>query len=195
MQSKSLIFVRLGPDFQARLAMASIAFPWLSEGKATMSKLTIEALGRPAQLLLVEDNSGDVTLTRAAFQDAKVANNLSVARDGEQAMSMLRREGPHAGQPIPDLILLDLNLPRMDGREVLQAIRSDPALSRIPVIVLTSSNADMDILKSYDLKANGYIVKPVDFERLQEIVACIESFWFTVVVLPSAVAAEHADAA
>jgi chemotaxis family two-component system response regulator Rcp1 len=160
-----------------------------------MNKLTIEALGRPAQLLLVEDNSGDVMLTQAAFQDAKVANNLSVARDGEQAMSMLRREGQHAAQPTPDLILLDLNLPRMDGREVLQAIRSDPALSRIPVIVLTSSNADMDILKSYDLKANGYIVKPVDFERLQEIVACIESFWFTVVVLPSAVAVEHADVA
>jgi chemotaxis family two-component system response regulator Rcp1 len=195
MQSKSLKFVRSGLRFRRRLAIASIAFPWLCEGKATMNKLTIEALGRPAQLLLVEDNSGDVTLTRAAFQDAKVANNLSVARDGEQAMSMLRREGPHAGQPTPDLILLDLNLPRMDGREVLQAIRSDPTLSRIPVIVLTSSNADMDILKSYDLKANGYIVKPVDFERLQEIVACIESFWFTVVVLPSAVAAEHADVA
>jgi two-component system, chemotaxis family, response regulator Rcp1 len=190
MQSKSLIISRSRLICEGEggtvASIASLA------RTAIMNKLTIEALGRPAQLLLVEDNSGDVMLTRAAFQDAKVANNLSVARDGEQAMRMLRREGPHAGQPTPDLILLDLNLPRMDGREVLQAIRSDPALSRIPVIVLTSSNADMDILKSYDLKANGYIVKPVDFERLQEIVASIESFWFTVVVLPSAVAAEPA---
>ena len=160
-----------------------------------MNSLTIEALGRPAQLLLVEDNSGDVMLTRAAFQDAKVANNLTVAKDGEQAMSMLRRTGPYGNQPVPDLILLDLNLPRMDGREVLQAIRSDPTLSRIPVIVLTSSYADTDILKSYDLQANGYIVKPVDFERLQEVVASIESFWFTVVVLPSAVVTELANVA
>jgi len=152
-----------------------------------MSKLTIRALGRPAELLLVEDNHGDVLLTREAFHDAKIANNLSVATDGEEAMRMLDRKGAYADHPTPDLILLDLNLPRMDGREVLRAIRADPRLERIPVIVLTSSNADIDILKSYDLKANGYIVKPVDFERLKEIVTSIESFWFAVVVLPSAV--------
>ncbi|MDB5470526.1 MAG: response regulator receiver protein [Caulobacter sp.] len=160
-----------------------------------MSNLTIKALGRPAELLLIEDNYGDILLTREAFQDAKIANNLSVAGDGEEAMSMLRREGEHAHHPAPDLILLDLNLPRMDGREVLQAIRADPGLNRIPVIVLTSSIADRDILRSYDLKANGYIVKPVDFERLKEIVASIESFWFTVVVLPSAIAVEPSNAA
>jgi two-component system response regulator len=110
-------------------------------------------------------------------------------------MTMLRREGVYAQQPRPDVILLDLNLPRMDGREVLQAIKSDPNLQRIPVIVLTSSKADIDILKSYELNANGYIVKPVTFERLQEIVASIESFWFTVVVLPMTPAIEHIRAA
>ena len=149
-----------------------------------MTEHTIEARGRPAELLLVEDNHGDVLLVREAFQSAKIRNNLSVASDGEQALSMLRRLGVHAEHPAPDLILLDLNLPRMDGREVLRAIKDDPALQRIPVIVLTSSKAEIDILKSYELQASGYIVKPVTFERLKEIVASIESFWFTVVVLP-----------
>jgi two-component system, chemotaxis family, response regulator Rcp1 len=159
-----------------------------------MADLTIEARSRPAQLLLVEDNYGDVLLTREAFRGAKLSNNLSVAGDGEEALSMLRREGCHAGQPTPDVILLDLNLPRMDGREVLQAIKTDPELRRIPVIVLTSSKAEVDILKTYDLGANGYIVKPVTFERLQEIVASIESFWFTVVVLSTTAACEPARA-
>jgi chemotaxis family two-component system response regulator Rcp1 len=163
--------------------------------KATMQELTIESLGRPAELLLVEDNYGDVLLTREAFGDAKVANNVTVASDGEEAMRRLRREAPYEDHPRPDLILLDLNLPCMDGREVLQAIRSDPELMRIPVIVLTSSKADVDILKSYELKANGYVVKPVDFERLREIVASIESFWFTVVVLPTALRSDQAVAA
>jgi CheY-like chemotaxis protein len=162
-----------------------------------MSALTIEARGRPAELLLVEDNYGDVLLVREAFRSAKIRNNLSVAGDGEEALSMLRQQGAHADAPTPDLILLDLNLPRMDGREVLQAIKNDPRLQRIPVIVLTSSKAEIDILKTYELRANGYIVKPVTFERLQEIVASIETFWFTVVVLPPAptVAAERANAA
>lgn len=151
-----------------------------------MPDLTIKGLGRPAELLLVEDNYGDVLLTREAFRDAKIANHLSVAGDGEEALRRLRREEGFGDHPRPDLILLDLNLPRMDGREVLQAIRSDPGLARIPVIVLTSSKAEVDILKSYDLKANGYIVKPVDFDRLKEVVASIECFWFTVVVLPTA---------
>ena len=162
-----------------------------------MNKLTIEALGRPAQLLLVEDNNGDVMLTRAAFQDAKIANNLSAARGmSSRPRACCAARGRTRASPHPDLgILLDPELRRAHGRPAasLQAIRSDPALNRIPVIVLTSSNADMDILKSYDLKANGYIVKPVDFERLQEIVASIESFWFTVVVLLHDVAAEPAD--
>jgi CheY-like chemotaxis protein len=148
-----------------------------------MPDLTLEARGRSAELLLVEDNYGDVLLTSEAFRSAKIGNNLAVAGDGEEALAMLRREGAFADQPRPDLILLDLNLPRMDGREVLRAIKSDPALQRIPVIVLTSSKADIDILKSYELQANGYIVKPVTFERLQEIVASLESFWFAVVVL------------
>ena len=115
-------------------------------------------------------------------------NNLTVAGDGEEALAMLRREGRYAGHPRPDLILLDLNLPRMDGREVLHTIKSDPALHRIPVFVLTSSAAEIDVHKSYDLKANSYIVKPLEFDRLQEIVASIESFWLTVATLPTATA-------
>jgi two-component system, chemotaxis family, response regulator Rcp1 len=160
-----------------------------------MAELTIEAAHRPAQLLLVEDNYGDVLLTREAFRSARLTNNLAVAGDGEQALAMLRREGNFAGQPRPDVILLDLNLPRLDGREVLSAIKNDPALKTIPVIVLTSSQADIDIQKSYELQANGYIVKPVTFDRLQEIVASIETFWFSVVVLAPAVQVEQSDAA
>ena len=160
-----------------------------------MNDVTLAAMGKPAELLLVEDNYGDVLLTREASQSGRIANNLSVAGDGEVAMAMLRREGVHANQSRPDVILLDLNLPRMDGREVLRAIKTDPDLQRIPVIMLTSSKADIDILKSYELNANGYIVKPVTFERLQEVVSSIETFWFTVVVLPSAPAAEQTCAA
>jgi CheY-like chemotaxis protein len=126
-----------------------------------------------------------VLLTREAFRSGKISNNLAVADDGEVALAMLRREGIYVNQPIPDVILLDLNLPCMDGREVLQAIKNDPELQRIPVIVLTSSKAEIDIFKTYELGANGYIVKPVTFDRLQEIVASIESFWFSVVVLAS----------
>jgi two-component system, chemotaxis family, response regulator Rcp1 len=159
-----------------------------------VSERTIQSLGRPAELLMVEDNYGDVLLTRKAFRSAKIANNLSVAGDGEQAMDMLRRQGIHDQQPRPDLILLDLNLPRMDGREVLQAIKADPNLQPIPVIVLTSSNAHTDILKSYALNANGYIVKPVNFDRLKEIVASLESFWFSIVVLPEPPSADDASA-
>ncbi len=160
-----------------------------------MTHLTVKALGRPAELLLVEDNYGDVLLTSEAFRVAKLSNNLAVAGDGEEALSMLRQEGRYADQATPDVILLDLNLPRMDGREVLEAIKLDPKLRRIPVIVLSSSKAEVDILKTYDLGANGYIVKPVTFERLQEIVASIESFWFTVVVLSTTSHVEPARAA
>jgi two-component system, chemotaxis family, response regulator Rcp1 len=156
---------------------------------------TIGLLGRPAELLLVEDNYGDVLLAREAFRSAKIRNNLTVAGDGEEALSVLRREGSHADKPRPDLILLDLNLPRMGGREVLQAIKDDPGLQSIPVIIMTSSKAEADVLESYQLSANGYIVKPVDFERLQQIVASLESFWFTVVVLSPSQAVEQANAA
>jgi chemotaxis family two-component system response regulator Rcp1 len=150
-----------------------------------VAPMSIEDLGRRAELLLVEDNYGDVLLTREAFRSAKLSNNLAVAGDGEEALMMLRRQGPYAAQPKPDLVLLDLNLPRMDGREVLKTVKSDPVLRTIPVIVLTSSKAEIDILKSYKLNANGYIVKPVNFEQLLEIVASIETFWFSVVVLAS----------
>lgn len=149
-----------------------------------MSGLGIKGVGRPAELLLVDDNYGDVLLAREAFRAAKIHNNLTVAGDGEEAMSILRRQGPYARHARPDLILLDLNLPRMDGREVLRAIKDDPDLQRTPVVVLTSSKAEIDVVESYELKANSYIVKPVNFDRLTEIVAALESFWFTVVVLP-----------
>jgi CheY-like chemotaxis protein len=159
-----------------------------------MPGLTLESRGRPAQLLLIEDNHGDALLTREAFRAAKIANRLSVARDGEEAMSMLGRQGLHADQPRPDLIMLDLTLPRMDGRAVLEAIKGDAGLRSIPVIMLTGSQADIDICKSYELRANGYIVKPINFDRLQEIVTSIESFWLNLVVLPATPAFEQTRA-
>jgi CheY-like chemotaxis protein len=149
--------------------------------------MTLDGLGRPIEVLLVEDNYGDVLLTREACASSQTPIKVAVAQDGEEALSMLRREGRHVEQPRPDLILLDLNLPRMDGREVLNTIKHDPSLGRIPVIVLTSSAAEIDVLKSYDLKANSYIVKPSNFDQLQEIVASIESFWLTVVAHPNAI--------
>jgi CheY-like chemotaxis protein len=159
-----------------------------------MAELTFASLGRPAELLLIEDNHGDALLTREAFRATKVANRLSIASGGEEAMSMLRRQGPHADQARPDLILLDLTLPRMDGRDVLEAIKGEVGLRSIPVIMLTGSQADTDICKSYELHANGYIVKPVDFDRLQQIVTSIESFWLNLVVLPARPAFETSRA-
>jgi two-component system, chemotaxis family, response regulator Rcp1 len=151
--------------------------------------MTLDDMGKPAEILLIEDNYGDVLLTREACANAASHINLCVASDGEEALAMLR--GARAGHEFyrPDLILLDLNLPRMDGRELLAIIKDEPILQRIPVIVLTSSKADIDILKSYDLKANSYIVKPVEFGRLQEIMASLESFWRRVASLPSSVKA------
>lgn len=139
---------------------------------------------KPIQILMVEDNEGDVLLTTEALQNAKVANIVSVVRDGVEAMEFLRRQGPHASAPRPDLILLDLNLPRRDGRQVLAEIKADPDLHAIPVVVLTSSKAEVDVVKMYELNANCYIVKPVDFQNLMEVVKSIENFWFTVVRLP-----------
>jgi CheY-like chemotaxis protein len=139
---------------------------------------------REIEVLLVEDDPGDVLMTREAFQDYKVHNQLHVVNDGEQAMAFLRQEGEYAGRPRPDLVLLDLNLPRMDGRQVLHAIKSDPELSSIPVVVLTTSEAEDDVLRSYSLHANAYVTKPVDFERFIDVVRQIDSFFVTVVRLP-----------
>ena len=139
---------------------------------------------RSIEVLLVEDNPGDVRLTMEAMRESKVIVNLSVAPDGEEALAFLRRLGPHLGAPRPDLILLDLNLPRKDGREVLAEIKADADLRRIPVVVLTTSSAEADIVKSYNLHANCYITKPVDFKQFMTVVRSIEDFWLTVVRLP-----------
>jgi len=140
----------------------------------------------PAEIdvLLVEDDEGDVLMTREAFEHHKLRNQLHVVPDGVEAISFLRREGKHEGAPRPGLILLDLNLPRKDGREVLEEIKSDETLRTIPVVVLTTSQAEEDILRSYDLHANAYVTKPVDFERFIEVVRRIDDFFVTVVKLP-----------
>lgn len=137
------------------------------------------------EILLVEDNPGDARLTAEALKDGKFHINLQVARDGVEALAKLRQEPPYQDAPRPDLILLDLNLPKKDGREVLTEIRADPKLARIPVVVLTTSAAEQDILRAYDLNANCYITKPVDFDQFVDIVRSIESFWLTIVKLPS----------
>ena len=137
------------------------------------------------RILLVEDNPGDVRLTKEALKEAKVRNQLSVVEDGVAAMSFLRREGEYTDAERPDLILLDLNLPKKDGREVLEEIKQDPALKRIPIVVLTTSRAEQDILQSYDLHANCYVTKPVDLDQFINIVKSIEDFWLTIVRLPS----------
>jgi CheY-like chemotaxis protein len=139
---------------------------------------------RPVEILLVEDNPGDVRLTQEALHESKLRNNLSVARDGVEALAFLRREGSYAGAPRPDLILLDLNLPRKDGREVLAEVKSDPALRTIPVVVLTTSKAEQDVVQSYNLHANCYVTKPVDLEQFITVVQSIEGFWFSIVTLP-----------
>jgi len=135
-------------------------------------------------ILLVEDNPADADLTREGLQDGRLIHTLHHVTDGVQAMQFLRREGEHASKPIPDLVLLDLNLPRMDGREVLATMKQDPQLKRIPVVILTSSEAESDIVKSYELHANCYMCKPVDLTRFLETVRKIEEFWLTVVRLP-----------
>jgi CheY-like chemotaxis protein len=139
---------------------------------------------RPIEILLVEDNPADVRLTREALKDAKVVNRLSVATDGEEAMAFLRREGRHAEAPRPDLILLDLNLPRKDGREVLAEVKADDTLKRIPVVILTTSKSEEDVLRSYDLHANCYITKPVGLDQFLTVVESIQDFWLSVVLLP-----------
>ena len=140
--------------------------------------------GSLVEILLVEDNPGDVRLTQEAMKEGKMRNNLSVARDGVEAMAFLRREGQYADAPRPDVVLLDLNLPKKDGREVLAEIKADPDLRRIPVVVLTSSKADEDIINSYDAHANCYITKPGDLEQFIEVVKSVEGFWVQIVKLP-----------
>lgn len=140
---------------------------------------------KPVDILLVDDNPADVDLTREALRDARMLNRMYVARDGVEALAFLRREGEHAGAPRPDLILLDLNMPRMDGRELLGHIKADPELKRIPVVVLSTSEAETDILKTYDLHANCFVTKPVELEQFVDVARSIEGFWLTLVKLPA----------
>ena len=143
------------------------------------------AFTRPFEVLLVEDNAGDARLTREALKEGRILNNLSVVPDGVEAMEFLRKRGRYLNSPRPDLILLDLNLPRKNGREVLEEIKSDPALRRIPVMVLTTSNAEQDLTSAYNLHANCYITKPVDLDQFMTVVRSIEHFWFHIVTLPA----------
>ena len=142
------------------------------------------ALTKPVEILLVEDHRGDVRLTQEALKDSKVLNHMSVMVDGVEAMAFLRREGKYGNAARPDLILLDLNLPKKDGREVLAEIKADERLRSIPVVVLTTSSAEQDIVKTYDLHANCYIRKPVDLDQFIAVVRSIEEFWFAIVTLP-----------
>jgi two-component system response regulator len=139
---------------------------------------------KPIEILLIEDNPGDVDLTREALENNKLRNNLHVVRDGEEAMAFLRHEGKYAGVPRPGLVLLDLNLPRKNGREVLAEMKSDENLKRIPVVVLTSSQAEEDIHKTYNLHANCYVNKPIELNHFIKVVQAIEDFWLTIVELP-----------
>jgi CheY-like chemotaxis protein len=140
---------------------------------------------RPVEILLVDDNPADVTLTQEAFLENKLCNNLNVVNDGVEAMDFLRKRGQYASAPTPDVILLDLNMPRKDGREVLEEIKADDVLRYIPVVIMTVSKDDKDILESYRLHANCYIKKPVKFAEFVEVVKALENFWFSVVTLPS----------
>ena len=146
--------------------------------------MNAEKAVKEIEILMVEDSPGDVRLAIEALKDAKIHNHLSVVSDGEEALAFLRKQGQYANAPRPDLILLDLNLPKKDGREVLKEIKQAENLKRIPVVILTISTAERDILRAYDLHANCYISKPVDFEQFTDVVKSIEDFWFTVVKLP-----------
>jgi len=143
-----------------------------------------QAMGRPIEILLVEDNEGDARLAREALKDAKVQNNITWVKDGVEALEYLRCEGAYAAAVRPDVILLDLNLPRKDGREVLGEVKQDASLKRIPVVILTVSEAEEDIIRSYDLHANCYVRKPIDLDQFMKVVRSIEDFWLTIVRLP-----------
>ena len=140
--------------------------------------------GEPIRILLVEDNPGDARLTMEALRDAKVRNSVAVVEDGEEAMAYLRRQGRHAEALRPDIILLDLNLPKKDGREVLAEVKADPDLKRIPIVIMTTSTAEEDILRSYNLHANCYVTKPVDFDQFIKVVRALDDFWLSIVKLP-----------
>jgi two-component system response regulator len=145
---------------------------------------TLRARGRPAEVLLVEDNEDDVMLTRLGFKRAKLDIRLHHVPNGEECMAFLRKEGAYASVPTPDLILLDLNMPRMDGREVLDAVGKDPALAHLPIVVLTSSAAERDVLMSYKLRCSSYMVKPIGFENFAKMIQSLSEYWFELVLLP-----------
>jgi CheY-like chemotaxis protein len=147
--------------------------------------MTSEVMCKPIEILLVEDNPGDVRLTQEALKENKVCNTMSVVEDGLEAIAFLHQEGNYSDAPRPDLILLDLNLPKKDGREVLAEIKNDPDLKRIPVVVLTTSKAEEDIIRMYDNYANCYITKPVDLDEFISIIKSIENFWVNIVKLPA----------
>ena len=151
---------------------------------------SLEACGRPAEILLVEDNDNDAELMRLAFKQAKLAVSVHRVCDGEACMAFLRRQHPHEAAPQPDLVFLDLNMPRMDGREVMREILADEQLRHLPVIVMTSSDADADVLASYKLRCSSYIVKPIGFENFAQIIRSLSNYWFTVVVLPTTTSAQ-----
>jgi chemotaxis family two-component system response regulator Rcp1 len=153
--------------------------------ETTLSERLRSRTGRIIEILLVEDNPGDVRLTREALREGKVLNNLNVATDGQEAIEFLRKEGEYGDVPRPDLILLDLNLPKKDGREILAEIKADESLKRIPIVVLTTSQAEKDVIQSYNLGVNCYVTKPVDLDQFIYVVKSIEDFWLTVVTLPS----------
>lgn len=144
-----------------------------------------QVAAKSIDILVVEDSKGDIGLIEEVFEDAKIMNNLHIAEDGEEAIAFLRGEGQFSGAPRPDIILLDLNLPKKDGREVLEEVKGDKELRNIPIVVLTTSKAEEDILRSYNLHANAYITKPVDFDQFIKVVKSIENFWLEIVKLPS----------
>jgi CheY-like chemotaxis protein len=143
-----------------------------------------KVVGKPIEILLVEDNPGDVRLTREALKESKIINNLHVVMDGEEAMKFLLQKGEYKNKPKPDIVLLDLNLPKKDGREVLAEVKANNRIKRIPIVILTSSEADEDIIKTYNLHANCYIAKPVDLDQFSKVVKTIGDFWFSIVKLP-----------
>jgi chemotaxis family two-component system response regulator Rcp1 len=158
----------------------------IHDGKDSLRRMTHNHVGRPVEVLLIEDNPGDIRLTQEAFREGRFMVNLTVATDGVQAIDILNHRGPYTQTPRPDLILLDLNLPKKSGREVLGEIKADDELKRIPVIVMTTSKAVQDVHRVYDLNANCYITKPVELDEFLNVVRSIEDFWLTIVTLPQA---------
>lgn len=147
--------------------------------------MSLEPNGRPIEILMVEDNPGDVRLTQEILKEGKMCNNLSVVNDGVEALKFLRKQGEYSETPRPDVILLDLNLPKKNGQEVLEEIKKDSRLKRIPVVILTTSKAEQDIFRTYDYHANCYITKPVDLDQFINVIKTIENFWLSIVTLPN----------